>query len=145
MERTLHRRADRAQGGGGHHRPVCRKGSPPAISRDLARSRAISRNLGRSRCETAYVWIAERADFITELSTLPGIVPRRYGGRTRRPTLHSCPTVEPVRDQIVENSHSHPTISKFDAPYPEKFFSKRSRILAIQKWCRVSWSKNHAR
>ena len=54
------------------------------ISRDLAQSRPISRNIERYQRESAYIWIAVRADFSTELSNLPGIVPRRYGGRPAR-------------------------------------------------------------
>ena len=74
------------------------------ISRDLPRSRAISRDLERYRFETAYVWIAGRAGFTPELSTLAGIVPRRCGGRTRcvgarllRPENYYSSTLSRVR------------------------------------------------
>ena len=55
----------------------------PTISRDLEQSPAIFRNLPRSGCTTTYILVAERADFIVEISILPGIFPRRCGGRVQ--------------------------------------------------------------
>ena len=72
------------------------------IARDCSRLIEIAGDLGRF-CEIQphTFWIAERTYFIAEISSVPGIVVRRCGGRTRQPTPHSCLTVEPVRDQIV--------------------------------------------
>ena len=62
------------------------RGASPPISRARSPSPTLSacrRSREIRRYTTAYFWIAEREDYIAEISTLPGIFPRRCGGRVQ--------------------------------------------------------------